>query len=438
MQAFVGCVGGWRRYPFRIVTPSPVRGHALSLGQGGPHVNMSHIVFAWELGAGYGHISGFKPLLDRFAGRGHRVTMILRETKNAARILGDSPVDLLSAPNLNYGKSQQAPTVNYADILLRCGFDSVQRLHARVEAWLQRFRESSPDLLVVDHAPTALVAARILNIPTTLFGSGFFSPPRVAPMPCLTPWLNPQPDFLWQLEHQVLGTINRVLELYDTRALTALYQLFEVDEDFLCTLPELDHYVGRPEAAYWGPRFSLDSGECVPWPQAPGKRVFVYVSGQYKHLPALAAALGQSEASVLVHCRDQDKTVAELFTAADCVYSRAPVNMRHVTENAELVVCHGGHGTIAAALLGGIPLLLLPTQLEQLLPSIKLRDFGLATFVDPAGAPGAVRQALEEALRNEAAIQNAQRFKHHYAGFDPDEQLEEIVLACEEIIAETS
>ena len=59
---------------------------------------MARILFAWELGGGAGHVHIIGPLARALAGRGHQVSMAVRELPVADGLLEGSGVALLPAP----------------------------------------------------------------------------------------------------------------------------------------------------------------------------------------------------------------------------------------------------------------------------------------------------------------------------------------------------
>src|SRR5690606_4495882 len=80
---------------------------------------------------------------------------------------------------------------SYADVLAMFGYASREGLGALVAAWDNLFAAFMPDLVVADHAPTALVAAAGA-IPAVAIGNGFTLPPAdLAEFPILRPHLAP-------------------------------------------------------------------------------------------------------------------------------------------------------------------------------------------------------------------------------------------------------
>ena len=253
-------------------------------------------------------------------------------------------------------------------------------------------------------------------------------------MPSLTPWLDGQPFFLKNIEDDVLDVINSVLCQLDAPKLDYLYQLFEVDENFLCTFPELDHYDSRSPGAFWGPRFDIINGAAAYWPENRKKNIFVYTMRNYVFLQRLLMSLGEVNANFLVHCVGMSEEAENQYAQKNIHFSSDPVQLKSIKNRADLVICHAGHGTVAASLLMAIPLLLLPTQLEQLLLANKLSALKLSSVINMRDEQPDFVQSIESVLNSDEFSQRVSMFAGQYAGFDHEKQLEDIVLACEKIL----
>ncbi|HSN17577.1 MAG TPA: glycosyltransferase [Gammaproteobacteria bacterium] len=68
---------------------------------------------------------------------------------------------------------------------------------------------------------------------------------------------------------------------------------------------------------------------------------------------------------------------------------------------ADQVICHGGHGTVSAALLKGRPLLLLPLNLEQRMLAARGFAERHAGF-EVQGIPGRFATLVEKLFASEA------------------------------------
>ena len=171
---------------------------------------MAKVLFAWELGAGLGHIMQFAPLANGLAALGHRVFAALRELRSAVGTL-DPAVQLLAAPFRNGLPPTPRATRNFADLLQDVTFESERMLGGHVAAWRTIYGLVKPDLIVFDHSPTALLAARGMNVRKLVIGVGFLVPPDLCPFPALTPRAQTVGDDIAATEEQVLERANRVL-----------------------------------------------------------------------------------------------------------------------------------------------------------------------------------------------------------------------------------
>jgi len=394
---------------------------------------MSRILYVWELGAGYGHVSSVLPLAVQLKERGHEVIFALRDLAHAERFLGRRGFALLQAPIWTSDRRGPDLPVSYAEMLTNFGFLDRAGLTGMVKAWRELYRLVRPDLLVIDHGPTALLAARGTSIRRVLLGTGFASPPRTAPMPSLRPWLNISQDRLLESERQVMETINGLSRDLEMKPPETLADLFEVDEDFLCTFPELDHYP-RTDARYWGPFFASDEGVAPEWPPGRGERIFAYLSPAYRDFEKVVSQLGDLSCGTLIHAPGLSAKLIAKYQARNVVFSPEPVRMAQVSREADLVICHGGHGTTAASLLAGRPVLVLHRQVEQLLLAQKIVAGGLGKTVNPDSKNPSYKQLVRDILSDPRFAERAREFATRYADFDLAKQVDLIVARCEEII----
>src|SRR5712664_602835 len=159
---------------------------------------------------GYGHLGSALPLAMKLRERGHQIIFALRDLAHAERFLGQRGFALLQAPVWMSERRGPELPVSYAEMLANFGFLDRAGLTGMVKAWRELYRLVRPDLLVIDHGPTALLAARSTGIRRVLLGTGFHSPPRTSPMPSLRPWLNISQERLVESERQVMETINEL------------------------------------------------------------------------------------------------------------------------------------------------------------------------------------------------------------------------------------
>jgi UDP:flavonoid glycosyltransferase YjiC (YdhE family) len=390
------------------------------------------------LGGGYGHTASFLPLALRLRHRGHEVIFALRDLSVAEIVLGRHGFSLLQAPIwIQKVSGLPEPPLNYAEILHRFGFLDQSGLMGMVKAWLSLFELVKPDLLLIDHAPTALLASMNTGIPRCLVGVGFCSPPRKSPTPNMRPWLNIPEQRLIESDQKVLTVINGVLADLGKPSIKMLADLFKAEEDFLCTFPELDHYQNRKEANYWGPLINLNEGDPPKWPTEGSKKIFVYLRPRYKDFEKIVHTLWSSPYSTLIHAPGVSEIFIKKYRSPNLEFSHQPVPIKQVGEQCDLAICHAGHGTTSAMLLAGRPLLMFPMHLEQFLLGQNVVNYGAGLLVNQEIQNPDYGELIHRLLKNPSFTERALSFAKKYSSFNPSKQVENIAKRCEQIIAQS-
>ena len=390
-----------------------------------------HIVFAWELGAGYGHITSFLPFAKELRQRGHRVSWILRDTSNFHMLSNNCEDAVFQAPVYIPKDKGREVINNYSDLLYRHGYRKTDELVMLLRSWECLFDQLNPDLLVCDHSPTALLASREYDFSVASIGIGFFCPPDCSPLPSLQLSNSILHETLQQSDEVVLSVINSAMESLGRSALLQVSSLFDIDEHFLCTFPELDHYSRRDQNSYWGAYGGGESGEAPVWPKAKGPRIFVYLQKNRVSTEYVLKALENLGWPSIVHftrslqsknCGHDNDTIS---------YSAKHLDIEKVCQGADLIICHASHGTVSMALLAAIPLLLFPSHQEQLILSHRLRQYGLGLVGESRmGVEGVEKQLLE--LKNSTDFkEKSLAFAKKYSEFCPAEQIKLLADRCE-------
>lgn len=343
---------------------------------------MSRILLAWELGAGFGHLGPFLGLAPKLLERGHTLHIAAREIAGAVKAVGDLPIAVHQAPLcLNTYGDLQEPPLNYAEILMRYGYLEPAMLRAMIAAWQSLIRAVGVDLLVADHAPTALLAARGLPVARAVIGSPFNVPLPVAPTPNMRPWVTVPPQRLADSDRRVLEVINDVLA--PDRGIDALHRIFDGAMRFFSGVPELDPYGARAAEEYLGLQ-ALSTGSAEPvWPAGEGPCVFAYLHADYRHAERALQALAAGGARVLAHVLGGTPALAQKFHGARLAFAPQLLDFRKVVAGCDLCVCHGNVGTTLGMLQGGRPVLVLPKHLEHFLLGTAVERIGAGRVVHP-------------------------------------------------------
>lgn len=376
---------------------------------------MANVFYAWEFGANLGHIGTFLPVAKALQQRQHDVFWAVAHPHQAARLLPKEGFTWLQAPCMAEQR-REGPPLNYADILLRFGYANPDDLLGLVVAWRSLLQLTRASIVLADHAPTAILAARSLDIPVMLFGGGFFTPPPVHPTPNMRPWLPVPVERLLQNDLVALTSMNSVLGRFGIPALKHVAELFEVAEPTLLTFPELDHYENRGPAKYWG---TLPAAVAAPpgWPEADGPRIFAYLRPGSAHFTAALQALHDLAGSKLVFAPGIPVPLRERYSAPHLVFTEQPVGLGRVAQEAVATLNYASQAATIAFLLAGKPALMIPGHLEQFLFARRVEQIGAGLLVDPEKPPDDLPEMLQRVIRDPLYSGNAQAFARKYAGF---------------------
>jgi hypothetical protein len=393
------------------------------------------VLFAWELGGGLGHLMQMLPLARGLVRGGHRVAVALRHlSASAAELFGRVGVTFLQAPFRSKGPLVFPRPENFAHLLANVGFANGSELFALTSAWRNLFRMVKPDLVVFDHSPTALLASRgIPGMRRALIGSGFCCPPDECPFPAFRPEGGAPQRTAQELaedEERLLSHVNKILSKWGEAPLDRLGRLYsDVDENFLTTFPELDHYPRRGGARYSGPVIpepNLDANgalavRCPPrWPDGNGRRVFAYLKAS-RSLPRVLHDLQERGCPTLLYVEGVDPAkLRKRFGRPSLRFEDRPLDLGLVAPECDLAVLNGGHGVTAEMLLAGKPILEVPLVLEQTLTAEAVRRIGAGEAATiKQGSPWEGDKLLEALLTEPRYGRAARSFAERHAAFDP-------------------
>ena len=394
---------------------------------------MPTVLLAWELGSGLGHLTQLAVLANPLARRGHGVHVAARELGRAPVAL-DPAVSLLPAPCAAAAIRFQQPASTFPNVLSDIGWSDERSLEAHTEAWRNLYRLTKPDLIVFDHSPTALLAARGAPAKRVIIGNGFTIPADVYPLPNLRVWAKPEPEQLHQEEDALLARANRLLKGWNQKPLERLGQLYsQVDLTLLATLPELDPYASlRPRpTAYRGP-INPPGGQPPQWPQGGGKKVFVYLRDCPATEPVLRRLIERG-ASVVAMAGGLSTKQREALSHPLLHMETERLDVARVARECDLGVLNANFATSVALLLGGKPALHLPMYLEHILTARAVRN--LRAGLDAPGRKVDVAlQKLDALLDSDRFAEGAARFARRYCDFNPARAAEGMVQRCLELL----
>lgn len=392
---------------------------------------MTKIALTWELGDNYGHVAKLGLLANALVARGHQVVAMLRDVT----LVDSTPTfTVMQAPIWpQESKGFADPPLCYPEILLRFGYHDAGSLQRLSDGWCNIFDLWQPDLVVADHAPTSLLAARIRGIPAAAIGEGFTIPPKLLPLPNMRPWLNVPLDRLVHSDARVAKAINAVLAKHGMSPVQGVSGLFDGVARFICTFAEMDHYPLRQGERYWGPQYHTNAGIEPIWPEGGHGRVFVYLRPQQRDFMRIMELLDAMDFSVIASVPNLTDHIRSMFNSPHIVLSDQRYRLSGLT-GCDFAITYGGHGMTSALLMAGIPQLMFPTHLEQYLLTSRIEQLGAGITVNPDAPSSAYGQLLRKMRDDKVYEKKAQAFAASHQGFDCEQQIDDIVLQLEKLI----
>lgn len=111
---------------------------------------------------------------------------------------------------------------------------------------------------------------------------------------------------------------------------------------------------------------------------------------------------------------------AELGPQPGNVHLARYIPQSQILPHCQLVVSHGGSGSVLGALAHGLPSLLLPMGADQPQNARRCAELGVAKVLDAVAAtPGDVREAAASMLRGSVHRRNAERLRDEIASLPP-------------------
>jgi UDP:flavonoid glycosyltransferase YjiC (YdhE family) len=392
---------------------------------------MSRILLAWELGSNLGHLSRLLPLARRFKAHGHEVLVVARDLAHAAQVLGPVGIPFIQAPQSKRVLRIDTQPASYADLLRYHGWAEPSGLWGLVHAWTNIFRMVTPHVMVMDYSPTALLAARVTGSACTLIGTGFEIPPARQPLPTFPGFPGATLGNALKAEAQVLGQANRVLEAFRAPRLQALSDVFEVEQRWFTTFPELDHYSARPGERYVGPIGEVVDGQRVAWPSGHAHRIFAYLRADTPNVGAVVSALKSSAAAVVCYGPGLSSELADSLQRPGVILSTQAVDLQSLLPEASLCVSYSPAGTVTQALLKGVPQLLAPAHVEAQLTAQRVVCIGAGLTLSRGQTEARIKTSLDRALGTLAFQKHAAAFAEKYKTYDAAREADIVTDAIE-------
>ncbi len=331
------------------------------------------IVF-FPIEAGLAHITRSLAVAEELKASGH--TVIFALPKGKEKLVAQENFEIITIPPC----MKEADVASFADLTDR---SYVKSLADSERAVLQKIQ---PDIAVVDFRLSAIVSCATFSIPTA-----YLTHSDGLPFPSHTPnmgWPKLLNGIFEPLNSRVSSYIKK--PYMDTLvAVAKTYGNFNFDSLFanmLYIIPEPEGYLPTKNKSYHiehvGPIFWQGFEASRPrWLnklKPNGKTVYLTFGGtgfDGNKLIDLSRYLLSNGYTVVV----STSTIADIekFPKNNNLFVEKFLPGFEVVKHVDLVVCHGGYGTMMQAVLGGAPVIAIPFQPDQLIHAFRFQELGL-------------------------------------------------------------
>lgn len=370
------------------------------------------------MGGGFGHLSRLEPIASQLRSQGHHILFVVKDVVAATKWLGLNSYSFLQAPLPCAAINLRRPPSSYAEILLAEGYGEPDIASGVIESWLNIIRLYRPDILISDHSPMAIFAARILNVRRVMVGSGFELPPLVRPFPCFRPWEDISKLDLEAAEGRVLATLNKVASTYRSRPINDLSDIFDLDWSGITSFRELDHYGSRSEANYMGPILSTGKGLLQHWRSGPSTKIFVYLQRHFRELQWVLRALTKLDAESMVVVPGLGGDKARALSTKNVKVFDELIKIEPLLGSMDLAISYGGVGVVNLLLLAGVPLFLIPQNIEQYMHSCRVEALGAGLVLGEHRDFSSIEYLINKVLADSGFSNCANDFKSKYSEYD--------------------
>lgn len=323
-------------------------------------------------------------LVDALKQRGHVPIVVQQQISHPVPGAENWQAPLWPGQLTTLARRAAVTPATLGDILAVLGLGRPGAAAAMIGAWSHLIDAIRPDVAVADFAPGLLLAA-FGRVPVLDVGSGFSQPP---PELDRLPSLTGEPPV--EDEAALLDIVNQALEGHGLPPRRSLAGIFACDRRLLLTFAELDPYRSWRTQAYASPH------DNVPAASETGDELFAYLHGAGR-LP-LAFWNGLVRAGLKIRLHDPTLPPADLdqLRGAGIMVEPRRVPLAGIMARSRMILSYGGHGLTAAALVAGVPMILLPFDIEKRFIAGVVEALGLGVVPNVDGAEA---DAVAERLR---------------------------------------
>lgn len=394
------------------------------------------VLFTWELGAGFGHLSPIYRVAKKFHEKGYEIWFASQYLDDVHKVFTGFPVKTIQAPT-NFNKQKDNSIVCYADILFNIGYSNAEELAIFINSWKNIYELIKPDLIVHDYSPTAMLASLEIDSQKIYIGSTFSNQKDIMKKE------GHQSARLYEYIHtdqskdrlekhseaveiMVLNNINTALTSCGMKTILNISDIYsDINKTIYLTLPELDHYQRNEydSDTHFIVSEGFKSNNLIQWPDSETAiKIFGYLkikTYSKDSIAVLLKALKDKRFSSILYLAGDFSISEELPNNIKLVTQ--PVNIEMMQKQADVFLCNANLNSVIDFLMSSTPIGMLPLTPEQELLAGAAESKGYAFRVNKIDKRSIVDQLIEAS----ATVNNAVSEK--YSGVDFNQLLDDVL-----------
>lgn len=388
------------------------------------------VLLAGELGAGLGHVVPLFRIAAALRGqadaRGIDLRFVFAVHDPSQLHEMKRPGDLaLQSPRTPAQGDIKSHTASYAEILIVSGFARLSDLQKGLANWDDLFALVEPSLLIADHSPTAVLAAKG-RIPTLVTGNGFSVPPSV---------IETYPALLADrsapaVQAQLRDNVNEALKSRGQAPVSRLPLFLKGDARAIFTVRELDPYGALRDTPLAGP---YERG-LAPTALPAEPKLFLYGHTSVPSFPDLVRAALETGLPICAYLTGNNEEMGFLLRQRGAEIFRTMPDLADLLPRVSLVLSNGGVGLAQASLLAGRPQIVCPIHGESLMTARALEKMGCAIVVMDTGVD-TLTETIATAAQNRSLQQACLLAAAKMAPGLPKTALTDVADACLDLLA---
>ncbi|MDP1702427.1 MAG: hypothetical protein Q8L53_15900 [Aestuariivirga sp.] len=370
------------------------------------------ILLGWEFGGGFGHIVHLREIARNLSQHQSCNFLFALRNPEKARLHGLGGSQIAAAPSFRRPQdgSKMQYRATYGEFIAENLMIDEGAFSVRLAAWDSIVRDFDPHLIIADYALGLNLYARG-RWPVLAVGNGYtLPPPEMDFFPPIVTVKRP----LYATEDDIAGRLNKDLKKIGALPIDRLPQINEANAYGLMTIPLFDPYLAQRRQPYLGAE--VPGGMPAPRPVASGCIAYFHEDTQLNDniLDGLLGASINTRAYFSQHLRRSvKKTRGSRVSLTD-----KPFNLQEDMPGKAVAVHNGGLGFATAAVLAGVPQVMLYRHEEHWFTANAIVKAGAGVAARyRESTSSALSEAIDRVTSSLAMRENALRLAEENAGF---------------------